>query len=169
MLLDFARGYSYEHTKGACLRTERQPVSNVALARWGSILRKIVSERASRFPKIDGVGCTVQIDEALLGRRKYHVGGTLTRTWVLGMVDGSGRIRLGVCPKRDAATLHGLIRKYVRVGSTIHTDEWRAYNGLSGLGYVHATINHSRRFVHAGVHTQQLPGGGSGVRSREKG
>jgi len=80
MLLAFARGYSHEHTKGACLRTERQPVSNVALARWGSILRKIVSERVSRFPKIGGVGCTVQIDEALLGCRKYHVGRKLTRT-----------------------------------------------------------------------------------------
>jgi len=156
MLLAFARGYSYEHTKGACLRTERQPVSNVALARWGSILRKIVSERVSRFPKIGGVGCTVQIDEALLRRRKYHVGRKLTRTWVLGMVDGSGRIRHEVCPKRDAATLHGLIRKYVRVGSTIHTDEWRAYNGPSELGYVHATINHSRRFIDGGVHTQRI-------------
>jgi len=49
----------------------------------------------------------------------------LTRTWVLGIVDSTGRIRLEVCSRRDAATSHQLIRRYVRVGSTIHTDEWR--------------------------------------------
>jgi len=141
MLLDFARGYSYEHTEGACRRTERQLVSNVSLTEWDSIVLKIVSERVSRFLKISGVGCTVQIHEALPGPRKYHVGRRLTRTRVLGMVDSSRRMRLEVFPKREAAKPHSLIEEHVWMGSTIHTIEWKTYNGLSELGYVHATIN----------------------------
>ena len=140
----------------ACLRTEKKAISNVALTRWGTILRDMVARCVSNYPKIGGEGSVVQIDEALLGRRKYHVGRRLTRTWVLGMVDSAGKIRLEVCATRNSATLHRLIRKYVRVGSTIHTDEWRAYRGLEQYGYKHATVNHSRRFVSSGVHTQRI-------------
>ena len=155
-MYSFARGYSYEQTKGACLRTEGKKLSNHALSRWGSILRGVVAECAKKFPKLGGPETIVQADEALLGRRKYNRGRRLTRTWVLGIVDSTGRIRLEVCSRRDAATLQQLIRKYVRVGSTIHTDEWRAYRGLTQYGYVHATVNHSRQFVSNGVHTQRI-------------
>jgi hypothetical protein len=32
-------------------------------------------------------------------------------------------------------------------GTTIWSDEWRAYNGLNQLGFRHHTVNHSRHFV----------------------
>jgi len=156
MLLCFARGYSYEQTKVACSRTEKKAISNVALTRWGTILHDMVARCVSKYPKIGGERSVVQIDEALLGRRNYHVGRRLTRTWVLGMVDSAGKIKLEVCATRNSATLHRLMRKYARVGSTIHTDEWRAYRGLEQYGYNHATVNHSRRFVSSGVHTQRI-------------
>jgi len=40
-------------------------------------------------------------------------------------------------------TVHQAIHKHVAVGSTLHTDEASAYNGLDGLFYQHDQINHS--------------------------
>ena len=41
-----------------------------------------------------------------------------------------------------------LIRRHVKSGSSIISDEWRAYRrGLSNMGYNHYTINHSRWLV----------------------
>ena len=81
--------------------------------------------------------------------------------WVLGCVQrDTGAFRLEVCPgnRRNKETLEGLVQKYVEPGTTIYTDLWRGYNGLSTLGYSHGTVNHSTNFVDpvTGVHTQQI-------------
>ena len=56
-----------------------------------------------------------------------------------------------ICPgnRRDKQTLLGLITKHVKPGTTIHTDCWRAYNGL---------VDHSKNFVdpETGCHTQMI-------------
>lgn len=52
-----------------------------------------------------------------------------------------------------------LIAHHVKVGSTINSDEWRAYrNALPQLGYTHFTVNHSVSYVDAqtGAHTQHI-------------
>mgnify|MGYP004552764839 CR=1 FL=1 len=51
-----------------------------------------------------------------------------------------------VVETRDAHTLHKIITKYVREGTTIFTDEWLGYQGLDKLGYTHKTTCHKRRF-----------------------
>ena len=48
---------------------------------------------------------------------------------------------------------------HVRLGSSIVSDQWRAYMGvLSAAGYNHYTVNHSRAFVDqdTGAHTQNI-------------
>lgn len=49
--------------------------------------------------------------------------------------------------RRDADTLTRVIRKYIPAGSTIVSDKWRGYAGLSNMNYLHLTVNHSTNFV----------------------
>ena len=78
---------------------------------------------------------------------------------MFGMVDTSHSPALGfveVVQTRDAATLLPIIRQHIAPGSTVHSDEWRAYNRIqSSSGLTHGVVNHSLHFVDptTGIHT----------------
>ena len=64
--------------------------------------------------------------------------------WVLGGIDrGTDKMFLVPVPQRDSATLIPIVQQYVRRGTTIHTDMWKAYDSLSQCGYQHGMVNHS--------------------------
>jgi len=60
--------------------------------------------------------------------------------------------------KRDANTLLPIIQNEVLKGTTIHSDQWKAYSKLPDHGYVHETVNHSVNFIDptSGAHTQTI-------------
>ena len=79
------------------------------------------------------------------------------------MVDASHTPGLGymtIVPSRDAGTLLPIIRAHTAPGTTIHSDQWRAYDSVNTLPAVstHEVVNHSLHFVGpaAGVHTQTV-------------
>ena len=83
--------------------------------------------------------------------------------WVFGICDTSHTPALGymeVVATRDAATLLPIIQAHVAPGTVVHSDQWAAYNQVSGLPPVaaHNTVNHSITFVDpaTGVHTQNI-------------
>ena len=60
---------------------------------------------------------------------------------------------------RTRPTLYREIHKHIREGTTIISDEWRAYCTLEDEGYQHRTICHKRNFVSPDdptVHTQNI-------------
>ena len=64
-----------------------------------------------------------------------------------------------IVERRDAATLLPIIEKVVRPGTTIHSDQWRAYGQIAeNRDYNHRTVNHTLHFVDpkTGVHTQNI-------------
>ena len=66
----------------------------------------------------------------------------------LGILEvNTSKIYLELVDDRSAATLVPIIQAHVRVGSTIWSDKWAAYNSLSELGYTHETVNHIENFV----------------------
>ena len=59
------------------------------------------------------------------------------------MVKRGGHLMTKVVEEADRDTLMREIGHNVRRGSTIHTDEYKGYRGLTGRGYKHETVNHS--------------------------
>jgi len=58
------------------------------------------------------------------------------------------RLRAEIVPDRSFNTLSANIDKYVQGNSSVQTDGWKGYSGLSSLrSYKHDTVNHSKTFV----------------------
>ena len=78
------------------------------------------------------------------------------------MVDVSQQPALGymeIVQQQDAATLLPIIQAHIRSGTTIHSDQWAAFNNVASIPPVaaHQTVNHSLEFVAAnGTHTQHV-------------
>ena len=71
--------------------------------------------------------------------------------WVFGLVDTSHVPALGYkqLVARDSATLLPIIQQHTAPGTTIWSDQWRAYNALAALPGIggHSSVNHSLNFV----------------------
>ena len=127
---------------------------------WFNFIRDVCAQYFLDHPvKIGGQGIEVEIDESKFGRRKYNRGRYVDGHWVFG---GTQRI-IGDCflvevNRRDAATLMPIIHQYIAPGSTVYSDEWRAYSRLQQAGFTHQTVNHSLHFVDptTGAHTQSV-------------
>ena len=48
---------------------------------------------------------------------------------------------------RKESTLIPIIKKWIKPGSIIHSDCWKAYSKLSKIGYTNVTVNDSKDFV----------------------
>ena len=95
---------------------------------------------------------TVQADESHVFKRKNNVRRLLVFTehgWLFGMVEDTpnGKLFLTMVKQRDKETLLGIIKKHDRPGTTIFTDSWRGYLGLSACGFLHFMVNHKKNFV----------------------
>jgi transposase len=127
--------------------------------RMGHEIRKYMGALDGQGP-LDG---NVEADETYIGgRRSAKEGGhnKLKKTAVFAMLDReTGEVISYVVPDSRGWTLRAIIRKHVTKGSTIHTDEWRAYKPLAKMGYTHSTVNHSaKEYARDGSHVNTLEG-----------
>ncbi|KFD50685.1 hypothetical protein M513_08492, partial [Trichuris suis] len=131
-----------------------------AVTKWKSRIREIAAQSLLWSPlRIGGLGFIVEIDESLFSKSKGHRGRAYPQQWVLGGVcRETGQCYLVPVEDRSGDTVLPIIRDHVRPGTTIMTDKWRAYNGLSRVGYTHLQVNHSENFVdpETGCHTQTI-------------
>ena len=104
-------------------------VAEHTIVDWCCFCREVcIVFEADHFEKIGGPGCTVEIDESKFGKRKYNRGRLRDGKWVLGGIErGSDNMFMRDVHARDAATLLPIIQNCVEPGTTIITDEWRAY------------------------------------------
>jgi transposase-like protein len=117
-------------------------------------IRKMMAEEIAEHSLTD----TVQIDETYVGgkrhnmhgkRRKmlretYGTTGSAEKLIVFGMLQQDGKLITMTSPTNDGAALQPLIKKYIKPGSTIITDQHGAYAGL-GSDYNHIQVYHSRK------------------------
>jgi hypothetical protein len=107
-------------------------------------------------PLIGGPGKIVEVDESLIGKRKYNRGQIVKGKWLLGGVErGSMDCFLVECENnhRDHHVLISLIKKHVRPGTLIISEGWKGYIPLSRHGFFHEDVNHSQNFVNERGHT----------------
>lgn len=89
----------------------------------------------------------LECDESKFGKlRKHGKGKPHRRYWVFGIAQRNTRKTFfKVVRTRDADTLIPLIAQCATPGSTIYSDEWKAYNSLSN-NYTHKTVCHKYTF-----------------------
>jgi transposase-like protein len=100
-------------------------------------------------PGRDRLSGTVEVDETYIGGKRSGDEGRRAEGKALVVVaveeDGErvGRIRL--CRVADASgeSLVPAVQKAIAPGSTVRTDGWSGYGGLTGLGYVHDVVRAS--------------------------
>jgi transposase-like protein len=68
--------------------------------------------------------------------------GTVGKTAVLGMRERDGRTIATPIENTDKETVQAAIHRHVEIGSTLHTDEAGAYNGIGDSGCSHDAVNH---------------------------
>jgi transposase len=116
-------------------------------------LRKLMATADHRGP-LGGDGKHVEVDETLVGGKVKGKGPGRhedKKTIVVGMVERDGKIRTGVVTETGGHLLDDIVHDNVIVGTTISTDENRAYHRL-GRNYEHGVVNHSAEEWVRGVH-----------------
>ena len=90
---------------------------------WHKMFRRVCRWWLTRNPRqIGGLGVRVEIDEALIAKRKYHRGRIVPPRWVFGGISPANQEGFMVfVPNRKRRTLLPLIQDHVAAGSIIHS------------------------------------------------
>ncbi|KAH7818350.1 putative Uncharacterized transposase-like protein [Monocercomonoides exilis] len=148
-------------------------ISQKTVGFWCSVERVCCAkEWNDKQQTIGGLGKTVEIDEAVWRKRKFGRGRRKDHVWIFGGVErleggGAGKRFMTIVPNRTKKTLIPLIQRFIMPGTTVVSDEWKAYTSLEELGYQHLTVCHKRNFVNSetGACTNTIEGLWSHLRS----
>jgi transposase-like protein len=105
---------------------------------------------------------TVEIDETVAVRRKYHRGRYIQSKWVFGGICRETRqVFMMQVRNRQADTLLPIINSHVLPGSRIISDGFASYNSLTERYdyFSHSVVIHDQFFIHPGdndIHTQSV-------------
>ena len=121
----------------------------------------IFREKIARYSLLDGkLSGEVEIDESYFGARRVRGKrgrGAAGKTPVFGILKRSGKVYVTVVNNCSRKELLPVIQGKILEGSTIHTDGWKAYDGLILNGYDHYRVFHSRNeFVRGKSHVNGI-------------
>jgi transposase len=109
--------------------------------RMAGLIREHMADVDGDAP-LGGFTKQVEIDETYVGGYEAGAIGGKGKAVVLGMMERGGKVMTKVVADKKMKTILPIIADNVKLHTTIHTDELRAYNPLGYNGYYHHTVNH---------------------------
>ena len=124
------------------------------------IRKRIFEECEKESPFFGG---EVEVDESFFGPKRVRGKrgrGAGKKIPVFGLLKRGGKVYTQIVSNCSRATLQGIIRGKVSLNSIIHSDGWKAYNGLVDLGFKkHYRVHHSKNeFVRGRSHINGIEG-----------
>jgi transposase-like protein len=121
--------------------------------RMGQQIRVLMA-KADGFEMLRG---HVESDEAYIGGHRPRAEKMSNKTIILGLKQRGGRMHAETIPNAKTDSLRNPILRTVERGSTVSTDEHKAYTLLTRDGYVHGAVNHgSYEWVRGEHHTNNV-------------
>jgi transposase-like protein len=121
-------------------------MTGISLRSVNAIYLRIRGRMAEACERQSPFSGQVEIDESYFGphrvrgKRGRGAGG---KTIVFGILKRGGQVFTQVVPNCSKAALLAVIRGHVKRKTTIHSDGWKAYDGLVDMGYQkHHRVNH---------------------------
>jgi transposase len=106
-------------------------------------IRRRLAEVCEQSSPLTG---SVEVDESYFGAQRVRGKrgrGAYGKTIVFGLLKRQGKVYTEIVPDCSKATLQGIMRGHVDIGSVIHSDGWRGYDGLVDIGFdKHFRVNH---------------------------
>jgi len=99
------------------------------------------------FKEMEVISGEVEVDESYFGAKRVRGKrgrGAAGKTPVFGLLKRDGRAFVSVVKNCSKDELMPIIQGKVLAGSTIHSDGWKAYDGLILNGYDHYRVHHSK-------------------------
>ena len=130
---------------------------------WFMLHRIRLAMQTGTFEKLSG---EVEADETFVGglgknmhkeqrAKKIKGRGAAGKAVVMGLLERKGEVRAKVVPDTTKGTLHNEVRKHVEAGSSLFTDSFPAYEGLS-KDYLHEMVDHAVAYANGKVHTNGI-------------
>jgi transposase-like protein len=132
---------------------------------WFMLHRIRLAMQSRTWSKLSG---HVEVDETYIGGKarnmhkwkreaKIQGRGGVGKVAVMGLLERDGEVRAQVIGEADQETLHKAVKRNVRRGSEVHTDGWKAYNGIDERSrYIHNVIDHGTNYVEGHIHTNGI-------------
>ncbi|MFN8367248.1 MAG: IS1595 family transposase [Candidatus Kapaibacterium sp.] len=156
--LEIVRLFSYDLS--ATQIAQVTSLNRNTVNRYVSAIREMIAHHCDEQSPITG---TVEIDESYFGARRVRGKrgrGARGKTIVFGIYKRNGSVYTQIVPNVSRAALQQVLRGRVTFDSIIHSDGWRAYNGLVDVGYKrHYRINHEKNeFAKGSSHINGIEG-----------
>lgn len=131
-------------------------ISEQSVVDWLNMCREVCQHYCDHQQQLGGRNKYIEIDETCIAKQKHHRGKPKrgASQWVFGGVErGEGGLMFAFrVSNRTKKVLYSLIRKHIKPGTTIISDDWPAYRNLGKqlgkpIGYKHYIMCYKKQFA----------------------